>query len=551
MTAAGWKNQLYFGDNLGILREHIPLASVDLIYLDPPFNSKATYNMLFKEPGGDQSPAQIAAFEDTWKWGPESDQAFHEVMTLGPQKLADLMESLRAFLGVNNMMAYLTMMAVRLVELHRVLKPTGSLYLHCDPTASHYLKLILDAIFGVRYFRNEIIWKRTSGHSDARRYGRVHDTILYYSRGNDFIWNLSHQTYDPSYVEQYYRYQDEDGRRWMSGDLSAAGLSGGGYEYEWKGIKRVWRVPQNTMERLEQEGRIFYTQNGIPRLKRYLDESGGLPVQDIWTDIEALRSWHKERLEYPTQKPETLLERIIRTSSNEGDLVLDPFCGCGTAVAVAERLKRRWIGIDITHLAIALIKQRLFDTFEAEGCPYEVIGEPVDVPSAEALARQNRHEFERWALGLVYARPAKDKVKGADAGIDGVIHFTDDSSGKYKKIIIQVKSGHVSVSQVRDLKGVMEREKAPIGALITLMPPTRQMRDEAAAARHYEPESLPGLRFPRLQIITIAELFAGNTLLYPRLGTGTFKKAPRQRKGPSPEEKQGELKEMMAEYSID
>jgi site-specific DNA-methyltransferase (adenine-specific) len=551
MTAAGWKNQLYFGDNLGILREHIPVASVDLIYLDPPFNSKATYNMLFKEPGGEQSPAQIAAFEDTWRWGPESDQAFHDVMTLGPKILADLMESLRAFLGVNNMMAYLIMMAVRLVEMHRVLKPTGSLYLHCDPTASHYLKLILDAIFGVRYFRNEIIWKRTSGHSDARRYGRVHDTILYYSRGNDFTWNLSHQTYDPSYIEQYYRYQDTDGRRWMSGDLSAAGLTGGGYEYEWQGIKRVWRCPVSAMERLEQEGRIFYTKNGIPRLKRYLDESGGLPVQDIWTDIEALRSWHKERLEYPTQKPETLLERIIRTSSNEGDLVLDPFCGCGTAVAVAERLKRRWIGIDITHLAIALIKQRLFDTFEAEGSPYEVIGEPVDIPSAEALAQQNRHEFERWALGLVYARPAKEKMKGADAGIDGVIHFTDDSRGKYKKIIIQVKSGQVSVSQVRDLKGVMEREKAVIGVLITLKSPTRQMRDEAAAARHYEPESLPGQRFPRLQILTIAELFAGKTLSYPRLGIATFKKAPRKTKGPSPEEKQGKLEELMAEYSID
>jgi site-specific DNA-methyltransferase (adenine-specific) len=550
MTAEGWRNQLYFGDNLEILREHIPVASVDLIYLDPPFNSKATYNMLFKEPAGDQSPAQVAAFEDTWRWGPESDQAFHEVMTLGPQKLADLMESWRAFLGVNNMMAYLAMMAVRLVEMHRVLKPTGSLYLHCDPTASHYVKLILDAIFGVKYFRNEIIWKRTSGHSDARRYGRVHDIILYYSRGNDFTWNPALQAYDPSYVEQYYRYQDADGRRWMSDNLSAAGLTGGGYEYEWQGIKRVWRCPVSTMERLEQEGRIFYTQNGIPRLKRYLDEAGGLPVQDVWTDIEALRSWHKERLAYPTQKPEPLLERIIRTSSNEGDLVLDPFCGCGTAVAVAERLKRRWIGIDITHLAIALIKQRLFDTFDSELCPYEVIGEPVDVPSAEALARQNRHEFERWALGLVYARPAKDKVKGADTGIDGVIHFTDDSRGKYKKIVIQVKCGHVSVSQVRDLKGVMEREKAPIGALITLMPPTRQMREEAAAARHYEPETLPGLRFPRLQILTIAELFAGKTLLYPRLGAGTFKKAPRKRKGPSPEEQQGELKEMMMKYTI-
>ena len=549
MPIADWKNQLYFGDNLKILREHIPVASVDLIYLDPPFNSKATYNMLFKEPTGAQSPAQIAAFEDTWTWGPESDQAFHEVVTLAPKKVADLMEALRAFLGVNNMMAYLTMMAVRLVEMHRVLKPTGSLYLHCDPTASHYLKLILDAIFSVKYFRNEITWKRTSGHSDARRYGRVHDVILYYSRGNNPIWNLTYQPYDEAYIREYYRYRDTDGRRWMSDNLSAAGLSGGGYEYEWKGIRRVWRCPLTTMESLDRAGKIFYTKSGIPRLKRYLDEAAGLPVQDVWADIEALRSWHKERLEYPTQKPESLLERIIHTSSNEGDLVLDPFCGCGTTVAVAERLKRRWIGIDITHLAIALIKKRLHDAFESELCPYEVIGEPVDVPSAEALARLNRHEFERWALGRVYARPARDQAKGADAGIDGIIHFSDDQSGKYKKIVIQVKSGQVSVSQMRDLKGVVEREKAAIGVLITLKPPTRQMREEAAAVRHYEPENLPGLRFPRLQIITIAELFAGTTVQYPLLApTATFRKAPRQRKGPAPEEKQGELKEAMSEY---
>jgi len=553
MTEAVWKNQLFFGDNLQILRELIPVSSVDLIYLDPPFNSKATYNMLFKEPGGAQSPAQIAAFEDTWTWGPESDQAFHEVVTLAPKKVADLMESLRAFLGVNNMMAYLIMMAVRLVEMHRVLKPTGSIYLHCDPTASHYLKLIMDAVFGVKYFRNEITWKRTSGHSDARRYGRVHDIILYYSRSHDFTWNQTHQPYDEAYKKQYYRYQDADGRRWMSGDLGAGGLTGGGYQYEWKGITRIWRVPLNTMERLEGEGKIFYTQNGIPRLKRYLDESGGLPVQDVWADIQALRSWHKERLEYPTQKPEPLLERIIRTSSHEGDLVLDPFCGCGTTVAVAERLGRRWIGIDITHLAIALIKKRLYDSYASELSPYEVIGEPVDVPGAEALAKINRHEFEKWALGLVYARPVKDQLKGPDAGIDGIIHFSDDNTGKYKKLIIQVKSGkNVSVSQVRDLKGVVEREKAVIGALITLKNPTRQMLEEAAQARHYEPESLPGLRFPRIQILTIAELFAGKTLQYPRLApSATFKKAPRKTKGPSPEEKQGELKELMSGYNLD
>jgi site-specific DNA-methyltransferase (adenine-specific) len=286
--------------------------------------------------------------------------------------------------------------------------------------------------------------------------------------------------------------------------------------------------------------------------KRYLDEMKGVAIPDVWTDIPPINSQAKERLGYPTQKPEALLERIIQLSSHEGDVVLDPFCGCGTTITVAERLKRRWIGIDITHLAIALIKKRLHDAFVPEQlAPYRVIGEPMDAPGAQALALNNRHQFEWWALGMVEARPAQDKKKGTDSGIDGIIHFSDDQSGKYKKLIVQVKSGHVAVSQIRDLKGVLEREKAAIGALLTLKAPTRAMREEAAAAGFYEPESLPGQRFPRLQILTIAELFAGNTLLYPRLGIATFKKAPRKRKGPSPEEKQGKLEEMMAEYTID
>ena len=543
---AGWQNELYFGDNLKILREHIPVSSVDLIYLDPPFNSKATYNMLFKEPGGEASPAQIAAFEDSWKWGAESDQAFHEVVTLAPKKLADLMEALRAFLGVNNMMAYLTMMAVRLVEMHRVLKPTGSIYLHCDPTASHYLKLIMDAIFGVMNFRNEITWKRTSAHNDPKRYGRNTDIIFYYTKSNSYTWNQQFQIHGPEYLSRF-RNLEADGRVWADDNLTAKGLSGGGYDYEYKGIRSLWRLPEETMQRLDAEGRLHFTKAGGIRLKRYLNEVKGVVLQALWDDIPPINSQAKERLGYATQKPEALLERIIRVSSNEGDLVLDPFCGCGTTIAVAERLRRRWIGVDITFLAITLMKNRLHDTFDEERSPYRVIGEPVDVPGAEALAKENRHQFELWALGLVEARPAREK-KGADAGIDGIIHFTDDNTGKYKKLIVQVKSGHVSVSQVRDLKGVLEREKATIGALITLKPSTRQMREEAAEARDYEPKTLPGQRFPRLQILTIAEILGGKTLQYPRLGTGTFKKAPRKGKGPTPEEKQGEFKEIMAEY---
>ena len=524
-------NRLYFGDNLSILREHVVDASVDLIYLDPPFNSNATYNVLFRERSGDESAAQITAFDDTWHWSLESERAYQDVVAYGPAKSGQLLAAMRAFLGQNDMMAYLTMMAQRMIELHRVLKPTGSIYLHCDPTASHYLKLLLDAVFGATNFRSELIWRRQSAHSDARNYGSVHDTMLFYAKSDEFVWNPSFQPYDPAYVEQYYRYTDDGGRRFMSGDLGAAGLQGGGYEYEWKGVVRVWRVPVETMERLDAEGRVFYTRNGIPRIKRYLDEARGNPVQDVWTDIQSLRSWHRERLGYPTQKPEALLERIINASSNEGDVVLDPFCGCGTTVAAAERLNRQWIGIDITHLAISLIRHRLHDIFGSDLRPYDVIGEPEDAGSAEALARQDRYQFEWWALGLVDARPARDKRKGADSGIDGYINFFDDNSGKPKRIVVQVKSGHVNRGMIATLKGDMEREKAELGLFVTLEEPTRPMLQEAVAAGFYEPEHYPGQQYPRLQILTIDELLAGKPAEYPRMGLQTtFRQAPRRRR---------------------
>ncbi len=535
MTTTDWRNKLYFGDNLRILRENVPDDSVDLIYLDPPFNSNATYNVLFRERTGEDSAAQITAFEDTWRWSVESEIAFQDVITDGPEKLGDLLQAMRGFLGQNDMMAYLTMMAQRMAELHRVLKPTGSIYLHCDPTASHYLKLMMDAVFSSDNFRGDLIWKRQSAHSDARGYGSVHDTMLYYSKSQDYTWNPSFQAYDPEYVERYYRYSDDNGRRFMSGDLGASGLQGGGYEYEWKGVVRVWRVPLTTMERLDSEGRIYYTRNGIPRMKRYLDEAKGNPVQDVWTDVQSLRSWHTERLGYPTQKPEALLERIINASSDEGDLVLDPFCGCGTAIAVAERLNRRWIGIDITHLAISLMKSRLRDTFGPDLSDYDVIGVPQDVESARALAVESEHDgryqFEYWALGLVDARPSNRGRRGADSGIDGYINFFDDNSGKAKRIIVQVKSGHVSVPQIRDLNGVLERENAQIGLFITLNPPTRPMTQEAASAGIYTPEHYPDHRYPRLQILTIEDLLSGAQAEYPRFAPdATLPRAPRRRR---------------------
>jgi site-specific DNA-methyltransferase (adenine-specific) len=538
------QNQLYFGDNLQILKEHIADESVDLIYLDPPFNSNATYNVLFGKKNGSQSHAQITAFDDTWHWGEESERTYKEIVTDCPKRLSDIVQAFRSFLGENDMMAYLVMMAPRLAELHRVLKSTGSIYLHCDTVASNYLKLLMDSIFRPEFFRNEIVWKRTSSHSDARKFGRVHDVILHYSKSESPFWKTVYQKYEQDYVDQYYRYEDSDGRRFMSSDLSGAGAGPHRLFGDRGSISppeaRHWMYDQEGIDKLLAENRIYWTRNGIPRLKTYLDESKGMPAQDVWTDIEALRSWHKERLGYPTQKPEALLERIIKATSDEGDVILDPFCGCGTTINVAERLHRRWIGIDITHLAIALIKSRLHDTFDDELSPYEVVGVPKDLQSAKTLAEHNRYQFEWWALSLVDARPAQDKKKGADSGIDGYIKFFADESGNAQTIVVQVKSGSVTASQIRDLKAVIEREKAVIGAFITLQPPTKPMIREALAAGFYAPEFLtPEHHAPKVQIITIAELLAGGRLKYPRLLVSTFKKAERKYKGRA--DVQGEL----------
>lgn len=538
-----WKNRLFFGDNLSILREHVEDNSIDLIYLDPPFNSNASYNVLFAEKSGEKSAAQITAFEDTWHWGIESEKAFHETVTEGPQKVADLLQSLRAVLGQNDMMAYLTMMAPRLVELHRVLKLTGSLYLHCDSTASHYIKLLLDAIFGPLNFRNEVAWKRTSSHNDARRrFGDVTDVILFFTKSDDYVFNVQYVPYSQSYIDTFYVHQDPDGRRWRRSDLRSPNPRPN-LMYEYKGYKphpNGWAVTRERMEQLHSEGRLHFPKKagGRIQLKRYLDEMPGQPTSNVWDDIPPIHALTAERLGYPTQKPEALLDRIINASSNPGDIVLDPFCGCGTAVAVAERLHRRWIGIDITHLAIALMRHRLHDNFASELSPYEVIGDPKDVASAEALAKEDRYQFEWWALGLVDARPGQDKKKSADSGIDGYINFFDDNTGKAKKIIVQVKSGHVGSSQIRDLKGVLEREKAAIGAFVTLNKPTGAMIKEAVSAGFYEATHYAGREYPRIQILTIEELLSGKKLLYPRLKEVTFKQAERKTKS---RDKQGAL----------
>lgn len=523
-------NRLYFGDNLAVLRESIKDESVDLVYLDPPFNSNASYNLLFKSPRGQQSVAQITAFEDSWTWGPQAELEFSEI--LGDQNtiVSELMQALRKCLGENNMMAYLTMMANRLLELHRALKSTGSLYLHCDPTASHYLKIVLDGVFGPASYVNEIVWKRYGSHNDvgqgSKHFGRVHDTILFYGKTEQRAWNQLFVPLDEEYVESTYRSVDEKtGKRFMTTPLTGpGGAEKGNPVYEWNGHTRAWRYSKQTMQQLHDEGRLYYSRTGYVRQKFYLEESKGTPVQSIWTDISSLSGAHAERLGFPTQKPLGLMERIVTASTNEGDIVLDPFCGCGTAVHAAQKLGREWIGIDVTHLAIAIVEKRLRDSFP--GIKFAVRGTPNDIEGARDLAERDKYEFQYWACSLINAQPWAGRKKGADGGVDGIIYFQDEKNGA-KKLVVSVKGGqNVSVQMLRDLRGVLEREQAAIGLFVTLAEPTKPMRDEAVKAGFYT--SAQGSSFPRLQILTIDGLLKKTERPKypdPSLGGHTFKKS--------------------------
>jgi len=518
-------NVLYYGDNLEILRKYIHENSIDLVYLDPPFNSKKDYNILFKENGGVESEAQIKAFTDTWHWTQAAENTYHDIVTNGPLKVGQLIGALHDAIGQNDVMAYLVMMTARLIELHRVLKLTGSLYLHCDPTASHYIKLVLDQIFGPAHFKNEIVWRRTNRKSLAfTRFASNHDIILRYSKSDKWIWNQQYLQHDPEYVRKFYRYiEPETGRRYRLADLTNPNKNRPNLTYEFLGVTRVWRWTKDRMQQAYENGLIVQSKPGkVPALKRYLDEQEGNLIDDIWEDVPPIQAQASERLGYETQKPLALLERIIKASSNEGDIVLDPFCGCGTALVAAQKLNRRWIGIDITHLAITLMRNRLRDSFP--GIQFEVIGEPVDLASAKALARQDRYQFQWWALGLIKARPFGEKKKGADKGIDGVIQFIDDPSGKPKRAVVQVKSGHVGVNAVRELKAVAAHDA--LGIFITLEPPTGPMQTEAVSAGFYHS---PGWNkdYPKIQILTIEELLHGKAVdMPPQTQTSvTFAKA--------------------------
>jgi DNA modification methylase len=526
-------NQLFFGDNLDVLRESIKDESIDLIYLDPPFNSNADYNVLFKTPKGQRSHAQIEAFEDTWHWTDQAEKEFAEIFAQSNTDLAEVVRSLRQFLGENDMMAYLVMMANRLLQLHRVLKTTGSLYLHCDPTASHYLKIVLDGVFGPENFRNEICWKRAEtvkGNfgQGSKFFDRNTDSILFYAKSDEQIFNTQFMPYRKEYIDDFFRFFEPGTKRRyrLISMTGPGGAAKGNPEYEVMGVTRYWRYSKAKMKELIDAGMVVQTSPGsVPQRKLYLDEGKGVPVQSLWDDLPALHSQSSERLGYPTQKPLALLERIIMASSNEGSVVLDPFCGCGTAVHAAQKLNRQWIGIDITHLAISLIEKRLKDAFPK--ISFEVHGTPKDIEGAKNLAERDKYQFQWWACSLVNAQPFQGKKKGADSGIDGLIFFQDDTSLP-KKIVVSVKGGeNINVAMVRDLAHVVAREKAEIGLFITLAEPTKPMTVEAVKEGFYTSPA-NGASFPKIQLLTIEGLLKHTQqAAYPRLdaGAATFRKA--------------------------
>jgi DNA modification methylase len=553
------KNLLYYGDNLDVMRLHIKDETVDLVYLDPPFNSNTNYNVLFAEKDGSKAASQIQAFSDTWIWNQESESVFAEIVMAGG-RVADCLQAFRTLLGECDMLAYLVMMAPRLVELRRVMKPSASIYLHCDTAASHYLKMLMDAIFCPENFRNEIIWRRTTaGKPVSRSLPKNTDSIFWYTKTDKYYFQPLVQPLTDE-DKRTFNLDDNDGHGFYNTQpiINPGDRPNLKYIYvdamgrKWYPPKTGWRFNEERMHQLEQENRLVFGKTTI-REKYYLSEreTKGKQLSNLWIDIPIV--FGAERLGYPTQKPQALLERIINASSNPGDVVLDPFCGCGTTIAAAQALGRSWIGIDITHLAITLIKQRLKDSFSIEDAvratlsrkgettkaaepqaeyggaakrSFRVVGEPTSVPDAEALAVSDPYQFQWWALGLVGARPVEQK-KGADKGIDGRIIF-QGNKGNFENVILSVKAGKTGSAHIRDLKGVLEREKAAIGVLISMQEPTSAMKTEAVTAGFYESTSW-NKKYPKVQLLTVEELLDGKKIEMPPIKqlSVTFKTAPK------------------------
>ena len=521
------------GDNLDEMRK-LPDECIDLIATDPPFNSKRNYFVPYRDEHGQEPDTLVRAFTDTWTWGESAEEAYQHLLVEEGGKIADTIQGLRQFLNETPMMAYLVMMAIRIVEMHRILKPTGSLYLHCDPSASHYLKIILDAVFGPQNFRNEIVWQRTSAHNDGNRFGRVHDIILFYSKNPQPLWNPIYTPHDPEYVERFYRHEDERGR-YQVDNLTAAGVTRGETGQPWRGVDptavgRHWAIPQRNswpeevqppenyenlsvqerLEALDANGLIYWPPRGrVPRFKRYLSTSRGRRVHDVITDITPLAGQSKERTGYPTQKPITLYKRIVTASSNEGDLILDPFCGCGTTLAASEALNRHWIGIDLTYLAIGAVKQRIEERFPQIRNNITVIGTPENEAQALELAHNNPYAFEEWCVTHVLKFKANDR-RGGDGGIDGTARFPlGPVRGRqaFGKAVAQVKGGNYTLSHIRDFRTAMQNVDADLGVFVATSPPTRGMQTEAVRAGTYPYSFLDG-DIPVLQIYEIQNYFS-------------------------------------------
>lgn len=563
------QNHLFYGDNLTLLNQGVVEdESIDLVYLDPPFNSARDYNVLFQEKDGSKSAAQIKAFEDTWEWNTEAAAAYHAVVEEGG-KVSEVMQAFKKMLGESDMLAYLAMMAPRLKRLYETLKDSGTLWLHCDPTASHYLKALLDAVFANGLYLNEIIWKRSSAHSDAKqgmkRCGKIHDTLLVYAKSPEYTWNTIYTDYTDEYLASEYKHVDKDGRYYKETDLTAA-KPGGDVSYEWRvkrklgtlewgadlddewerkpkknweyfGVppyeNRYWAYKKENIKEFAKSGNLIHRKTGMPRLVQYADEMPGIPLQDLWDDIPPASG--DESLGYPTQKPIALLERVIMASTNPGDTVLDAFCGCGTTIAAASKLDRKWVGMDITHLAINLIKSRLIEMY-GKNVSFDVVGAPTTLEGAEELAHSDPYGFQWWAAGLVGARGI-DKKKGADKGIDGRMYIHDGTgAGKTHQIILSVKAGQLQATYVRDLAGVVQREKADIGVMISFETPTKKMYTEAASHGFYT--SAWGTH-PKIQLLTIEDLLNGADISRPQTAgiNKTFKTAKKVGTGKSKDKK--------------
>ena len=580
------RNTLFYGDNLPILRDYIDDESVDLVYLDPPFNSNRSYNVLFRDEHGREAEAQITAFEDTWHWNAATERVYQELVAGGAPRSSGMIHALRAVdrrqpdHGLSDHDGRAAWSSCTASSS----RPAASTCTATRPPA------ITSRSFWMRFSGRNGLLMRSVGNGQVPT--ATPDKVCTATDGfaiscfstprRQIIRGTpKYAPYDHQYLESEYRHVAADGRRYKETDLTAA-KPGGDTEYDWHvrrpagpGIRweadlteefrnprpgweykavrpyqgRYWAFSKANLIEFARTNRLIHRETGMPRLMHFADEMPGVPLQDAWSDIPPASGI--QDLGYPTQKPLALLERILAASSNPGDVVLDPFCGCGTTIAAAQKLGRRWIGIDITHLSIALMKYRLKDMFGlVEKQDYAVKGEPEDLPSARQLAQDDRYQFQWWALSLVKARPVasggpderrrtKDEgksvlgpssfvgKKGADKGIDGVITFIDEAGGKAKRVLVQVKSGHLKAGDVRDLRGTVEREGAALGVLVTLEPPTRDMQAEAAAAGVYRS---PGWErdYLRLQILTITDLFNGAQVQMPPWAI-TFKQAEKTR----------------------